>query len=63
MWLLIDFVIYMSAAMYFNQVIPQDYGVPKHPLFLFDKFIARHSKKLHFAIFGDDSILEVYKDQ
>ena len=37
--------------------------MPKHPLFLFEKIIARYSKSLHFAIFGDDSILEVYKDQ
>ena len=42
--------------------MPQDYGVPKHPLFIFEKIIAQNSKQLHFYIFGDDSILEVYKD-
>jgi hypothetical protein len=62
-WLLCNFAWYMLAALYLNQVIPQDYGVPKHPLFLFEGIIKAVNSSLHYQIFGDDSHLQLIKDK
>ena len=62
MYLLLNFVVYLIIAMYLNQVIPQDYGVPKHPLYFLDHYIKSLSPSLHFKIFGDESELINYKE-
>ena len=43
-YLLFIFV-YIILGMYFYEVIPQEYGVRKHPLFFLDYFIKSVSKK------------------
>ena len=62
MYLLLNFVVYLIIAMYLNQVIPQDYGVPKHPLYFLEHYIKSLSPSLHFKIFGDESELINYKE-
>ena len=46
-YLIINFIVYMIFAAYLQQVIPQDYGVPKHPLFFLEKIIKFISRKAH----------------
>jgi len=43
--LFISGFVYMILGMYFYEVIPQEYGVRKHPLFFLDYFIKSVSKK------------------
>jgi len=35
--LYLNSIVYMILAMYFDNVIPQTYGIPKHPLFFVEK--------------------------
>lgn len=62
MSLYVHAVIYLLAALYLNEVIPQTYGVPRHPLFPLEGLIKRISPDLYKRIFGDDSHLVAYKD-
>jgi hypothetical protein len=34
--------IYFWLALYLNEVLPQTYGVPKHPLYLFEDFFRKY---------------------
>ena len=61
-WMIFDATVLLIAAIYLNQVVPQEFGVPKHPLFLFDNLI-RQSPSLHKYIFGDDKHLKIFKDE
>ena len=45
--LYVESVIYMLIALYLNQVVPQTYGVAKHPLFLCRGLSCRKNKKLN----------------
>lgn len=56
-WLYIDAVWILLLAIYLNEVVPQQYGVPKHPLFFMESFIINNFPKLHKSIYGDDSEL------
>jgi hypothetical protein len=56
-------VLYFVLALYLNEVIPQTYGVPKHPLFFVENLIRKYSPALHLWIFGDNSHLESFKDE
>jgi len=47
-------VVYLLLALYLNQVVPQTYGVPKHPLFPIEGLIKRINPKLHARMFIDD---------
>lgn len=58
----VDSVWIMIVALYLQQVIPQQYGVPKHPLFFCENLIKILSPKLHGALFVDESKLATYKD-
>lgn len=40
-------VLYLVAAIYLNEVVPQQYGVPRHPLFPIENLIRRLSPQLH----------------
>jgi len=53
-FLYIDAVIYFILALYLNEVVPQQFGVPKHPLFIIEPFIKRNFVSLHERIFGDE---------
>jgi hypothetical protein len=46
-----------------NEVVPQEYGIPKHPLFFMEKTIMNYSPDLHKRIFGDDSDLVSFRDE
>jgi len=52
----------MILALYANEIVPQDYGVAKHPLFFMEKLIQRNSPYLHSLIFSDESHLVSFKD-
>ena len=34
-----DAILYMVLAIYLNEVVPQTYGIPKHPLFFMETFV------------------------
>ena len=53
-WLYADAFMYMILAAYLNEVIPQEFGVPRHPLFFLETRIKSWSPSLHDAIFGDE---------
>lgn len=55
-------LIYFVLALYLNEVLPQQYGIPKHPLFFMESFIKLLSKDLHFKIFGDEAALVGFQD-
>lgn len=57
-----DAIVILILAVYLNEVYPQQYGVPKHPLFFAESFIVKYFPKLHPKIFGDNSDLIAYKD-
>ena len=61
-WLYADAFIYMILAAYLNEVIPQEFGVPRHPLFFLETRIKSWSPSLHDAIFGDEQNLKAFKD-
>jgi len=44
----------MVLAMYLNQIVPQEYGVPKHPLFFLEGIIETINPKWHREMFADD---------
>mmetsp|Transcript_15183 Transcript_15183/g.23446 ORF Transcript_15183/g.23446 Transcript_15183/m.23446 type:complete len:88 (-) Transcript_15183:1090-1353(-) len=52
--LYLNAILYFLLALYCDQVVPQQYGIPKHPLFLFEELIKRVSPDLHRMIFGND---------
>lgn len=54
---------YLLLALYLNEVVPQTYGVPKHPLFLIESYIMKISPSAHKLIFGDESDLIAFKDE
>jgi len=56
--LLLNAIGYTVLALYLNQVIPQTYGVPKHPLFFLEPILKKISPKLCSTIFEDLSHLE-----
>jgi ATP-binding cassette subfamily A (ABC1) protein 3 len=45
-WMIITFFFYLTLAWYFEQVLPSEFGVPKHPLFCF-KRSKKESKRVH----------------
>lgn len=50
----ISSAVYMILALYLNQVVPQEYGVPSHPLFFMEGIIRYINPKWHKDIFYDD---------
>lgn len=46
--------VYMVLALYLNQIVPQQFGVAKHPLFFLEGIIERVNPKWHKEIFNDD---------
>ena len=61
--LYIDAIVIFILAIYLNEVMPQQYGVPKHPLFFMESFVVNNFPKLHTAIYGDNSSLISFKDE
>lgn len=57
-----DAFFFLVLAIYMNEVYPQQYGIPKHPLFFMEQFIVTYFPGLHPKIFGDDSHLIAFKD-
>ena len=53
----------MVMALYLNQVWPQKYGVPKHPLFFLEGIIKQYFPEKHSVIFLDESHLANYFDE
>jgi len=47
-------VVYMILALYLNQIVPQEFGVAKHPLFFLEGTIKRLNPQWHKEIFHDD---------
>jgi hypothetical protein len=42
-----DAVLYLIIAMYLEEVVPQTFGVPRHPLFFMEGLIKAISPKMH----------------
>lgn len=59
----IEGVIYFFIAIYLNEVVPQKYGVPRHPLFMIEGFIKRNFPSYYKSIFDDESDLKAFKDE
>jgi len=55
--------VYFILALYLNEVLPQTYGVPKHPLYMFEDFMKKNTPGLYNICFGDESKLQAYKDK
>ena len=55
--------IILFIAIYLNEVVPQQYGVPKHPLFFLESFVVKNFPSLHPIIYGDDSELVSFRDE
>ena len=53
---------YLVLALYLNEVVPQTYGIPKHPLYFLEGFIKQSSPALYKQIFGDEDAIRTYKD-
>lgn len=49
--LLTNALVYFVLALYLNEVVPQTYGIPKHPLFFMESIIKSISTSLHKRIF------------
>ena len=62
-YLLFDSFCYTIAGLYLHQVVPQTYGVPKHPLFFIQPFIRRNFPDLYLKIYGDETNLKAYMDE
>lgn len=60
--LFLNAVAYAVLALYLNQVVPQTYGVAKHPLFFLESFIKAVSPALHSQMFEDQSHLETFTE-
>jgi len=61
--LYLNAVIYIILGLYCNEVVPQQYGIAKHPLFFAEKLIRSVSPSLHKSIFGEeDFLLKAYRD-
>jgi len=52
----------MILALYLTEVVPQTYGIHKHPLFFMEGFIKRNFCFIHSKIFSDESHLISFKD-
>jgi hypothetical protein len=52
--LYVEAVIIMILAIYLSQVISQQYGVTKHPLFPLEGIIKMLNPNLHEKMFSDD---------
>ena len=50
--------IYLILAIYLSEVVPQDYGIPKHPLFCLKRPLLAISRSLTNKVFGADDISE-----
>jgi ABC-type glutathione transport system ATPase component len=61
--LYVDSFLYLILAIYLNEVVPQTYGVPKHPLFFLENTIKTLSSSLHGMIFVDEGKLQAYEDE
>ena len=61
--LLMNAIVYTLLALYLNQVLPQTYGVPKHPLFFMESIIKKNSPELYNYLFGNESKLQTFKDE
>ena len=54
---------YLGMAVYLNQVFPQSYGVPKHPLFCMRACLKKTaSKKAYAAVYGAEEEEEIKAD-
>ena len=59
-----NFVAYLTLAIYLQQVLPQDYGVPKHPLFFLSRHLKAISPRLHSHIFDENAEdLGIYRQE
>lgn len=56
-----NFIIYGILGLYLNEVVPQAYGVPKHPLFPIEGLIA-YIPALHDFIFNHEATLRNVTD-
>lgn len=56
-------VVYMILALYLNEVVPQQFGVARHPLFFLEGIIKKLNPKMHREMFpDDDKELKSYDD-
>jgi len=55
-------IFYFFLAIYSNEIVPQQYGVPKHPLFFMERFIQKNFPTYHPLIFDDEEHLKAFKD-
>ena len=52
----------MILALYANEIVPQTYGVEKHPLFFMEDFLKHNMPWLSKHIFSDETLLVAHKD-
>lgn len=55
-------IFYGVVGLYLNEVVPQTYGVPKHPLFPVEGLIRLISTELHDYIFNKEKDLKFFRD-
>jgi hypothetical protein len=56
-------VVYMILALYCEEVMPQQFGIPKHPLFFIEPQVKRYLPFLYPLIFTDEASLASFKDE
>jgi len=61
-WLILNSIVYLILALYLNEVLPQTYGVPKHPLFMFESVCKHYLPNVHNYVFGDMTHLTAFRD-
>ncbi|KAM9979550.1 hypothetical protein ACTFIY_008779 [Dictyostelium cf. discoideum] len=61
-WLFIDTIVYLTLAVYFDKVLPREFGVPSHPLFFIKDLKELFSNKGKYRkLRGSDEINEKTK--
>lgn len=54
-------IVYFVLALYLNEVVPQTYGVAKHPLWLCEGLVKKYLPPLYSLVFADTDHLKVVR--
>mmetsp|Transcript_5690 Transcript_5690/g.9778 ORF Transcript_5690/g.9778 Transcript_5690/m.9778 type:complete len:216 (+) Transcript_5690:1429-2076(+) len=61
--MLINSVVILLLAVYLNEVVPQEFGIARHPLFFMEDLVKSQAPQLHKLVFGDESHLAEFRDE
>lgn len=61
--LLIQTAVYGIVGLYLHQVLPQQHGVQKHPLWFLESFLQTNLPSIHSKFFENLSHLESFRDK